>query len=90
MDDANPKKRKPLTSRQQLRNILDALAEDVLTDKPSKKTPPKRERMETEELRAKLIKRAEEYGAELDRKAAEPEWGKRAKKKAPPGSGHVM
>jgi hypothetical protein len=86
-----PKNRKPLTSRNQFKNLCDALAEDVLTDKHSKKPPTKRERMEAEELRAKLVKVVENHEERLDMKQAEPEWAKRAaKKKKPPGCGYVM
>jgi hypothetical protein len=87
MDDAKPKKRKPLTPRQQLKNVMDALAEDAPTDK---KPLTKRERLEAEKMREKLIKMAEDQEAEMDREAAKPGWGKRVKKKAPPGSGYVM
>jgi len=87
MDDAKPQKRKPITPRKQLKNLMDELAEDALTDK---KPLTKRQRLEAEKLREKLIKMEQDHEAELDRQAAEPEWEKRAKKKVPPGSGHVM
>jgi hypothetical protein len=87
MDDANPKKPKPLSPRQQLKNVTDALAEDALADK----TPlTKRARLQAQRLREKIIKQAEDHEAKLDWEAGGPEWKKRAKKKAPPDSGYVM
>ncbi len=87
MDDDNPKKRKPLTPRQQLTNVIDAVAEDALTDK---KPLTKRERLAVERLREKLTKRAEDHDAKLDWEAGGSEWEKRAKKKPPPDSGYLM
>lgn len=87
MDDASPKKRKPLTPPEQLKNVVDALAEDVLKDK----TPPtKRERLQVQSLREKIVKQAEDHEAKLDWEAGESEWEKRVKKKAPPDSGYLM
>jgi len=80
MDDATRKKRKPLTAREQLRNVLEGLAEDSTKDS---RRLTKRESLET--LWAKVIKKVEGEDHE-----AELEWRKRAKKKEPPGSGHVM
>jgi hypothetical protein len=78
----------PLTPLEQLRNLCDALAEDALVDN---KPLTKREREEAEQLRTKLIKFVDDYEARMENETAEPGWGKRtAKKKGPPGSGHVM
>lgn len=87
MDDADPKKRKPLTPRQQLKKVLDAVADESLEDK---KPLTKRERLLAQRTKEKLIKMAEDYDAELDRQAAEPGWSKRTKKTEPPDSGHLM
>lgn len=88
MDDAKPKKRKPLTPRQQLKKLSDAMAEEeALTEK---KPLSKRERLEAERLKAELIKKAEDYDSELDRQAAEPGWSKGARKKGTSGPGRVM
>lgn len=87
MDDAPPKKRKPLTAREQLRNVLEGLLAEG-GGKDSRRLT-KRESLET--LWAKVIKKVEDDEPEPDRKTAELEWRKRAKKKKePPGSGYVM
>jgi hypothetical protein len=79
MDDADSKKPKPLTPRQRLKNITDALAEDALQDDAP---PTKQERVAVERMRAKIAKMVEEGKSE--------ERQKRAKKKGSPGSGYVM
>jgi hypothetical protein len=80
--------KKPLTPLEQLRNLCDGLAEDALVDD---KPLTKQERQEADELRARLIKFAEDHVARLEREEAQPAWEKRAaKKKGPPGSGYVM
>jgi hypothetical protein len=79
MDDADPKKRKPLTPRQRWKNLTDALAEDALLDDAP---PSKQESESIERVRSKLSKMVEKSQSE--------EWKKRTKKKRSPGSGYVM
>lgn len=67
MDDADSKKTKPLTPRQQLKNVMDALAEDALADD----TPlTKDERVAAERMRARLAKIVEEGKSERPHKRA--------------------
>jgi hypothetical protein len=56
MRDARPKKRKPLTPREQFKNLCDALAEDALSD-----TTPltKAEQLEAERTKERVLARAE-------------------------------
>jgi len=56
MDDANPKKRKPLTPRQRFKNLMDGLAEDALND-TSPLTPE--EVAEAELVKTELLEKAE-------------------------------
>jgi hypothetical protein len=69
---------------------MDAVSEDIANEPASKRRPTKRERLEAEELREQLRMVVDDREAALDRDAAEPDWKKRAKKKEPPDSGHVM
>ena len=67
MDDADSKTTKPLTPRQQLKNVMDALAEDALADD----TPlTKEERVAAERMRARLAKIVEEGKSERPHKRA--------------------